>query len=75
MSETNFLKWINQRIEQGNSRYSETRLLAAEFFINISELKEGINNYVDKYNNKRFHSSIGYKKPMDVYLSAFKNAA
>ena len=24
---------------------------------NISELKEGINNYVDKYNNRRFHSS------------------
>lgn len=44
-------------------------------FKNISELKEGINSYVDKYNNKRFHSSIGYKKPMDVYLSAFKNAA
>ena len=44
-------------------------------FKNISELKEGINSYVDKYNNRRFHSSIGYKKPMDVYLSAFKNAA
>jgi putative transposase len=44
-------------------------------FKNISELKEGINNYVDKYNNRRFHSSIGYKKPMDVYLSVFKNAA
>ena len=44
-------------------------------FKNIAELKEGINNYVDKYNNRRFHSSIGYKKPMDVYLSAFKNAA
>lgn len=44
-------------------------------FKNISELKEGINNYVDKYNNRRFHSSIGYKKPMDVYLSALKNAA
>ena len=44
-------------------------------FKNISELKEGINRYVDKYNNRRFHSSIGYKKPMDVYLSAFKNAA
>lgn len=43
-------------------------------FKNISELKEGINSYVDKYNNRRFHSSIGYKKPMDVYLSAFKNA-
>ena len=44
-------------------------------FKNISELKEGINSYVDKYNNKRFHSSIGYKKPMNVYLDALKNAA
>lgn len=44
-------------------------------FKNIAELKQGINNYVDKYNNRRFHSSIGYKKPMDVYLNAFKNAA
>ena len=44
-------------------------------FKNILELKEGINSYVDKYNNRRFHSSIGYKKPMDVYLNAFKNAA
>ena len=44
-------------------------------FKNISELKEGINSYVDKYNNKRFHSSIGYKKPMNVYLNALKNAA
>ena len=44
-------------------------------FKNILELKEGINSYVDKYNNRRFHSSIGYKKPMDVYLNVFKNAA
>ena len=44
-------------------------------FKNISELEEGFNSYVDKYNNRRFHSSIGYKKSMDVYLNAFKNAA
>lgn len=44
-------------------------------FKNISELKEGISSYVDKYNNRRFHSSISYKKPMDVYLTAVKNAA
>ena len=37
-------------------------------FNNILELKEVISEYVNKYNNKRFHSSIGYKKPMNVYL-------
>lgn len=37
-------------------------------FKNVSELEEAINSYVDKYNNRRFHSSIGYKKTYG-YLS------
>jgi putative transposase len=37
-------------------------------FKNITELKDGINKYMDKYNNQRFHSSIEYQKPMKVYL-------
>ena len=44
-------------------------------FKDILEIKEVISEYIDKYNNKRFHSSIGYKKPMNVYLDALKNAA
>ena len=44
-------------------------------FNSIKELKEVVYDYIDKYNNKRFHSSIGYKKPMNVYREVFKNAA
>lgn len=44
-------------------------------FKNITELKGGISNYMDKYNNQRFHSSIGYKKPMNVYLDYLQKAA
>jgi putative transposase len=44
-------------------------------FKNITELKDGINRYMDKYNNQRFHSSIGYKKPMNVYLDYLQNPA
>jgi putative transposase len=44
-------------------------------FNNITELKEEINNYMDKYNNQRFHSSIGYQKPMNVYRDYLQNAA
>jgi putative transposase len=36
---------------------------------NIRELKEGVAEYIEFYNNKRFHQSLGYKKPMDVYMS------
>jgi len=45
----------------------------------ISELKEGVKNYIYKYNFKRFHSALNYQKPMNVYLSGIqkevKNAA
>ena len=44
-------------------------------FKNIKELKEGINNYMNKYNYQRFHSSINYQKPMNVYLDYLQNAA
>lgn len=39
----------------------------------IKELKEGIKAYIYKYNFKRFHSAIGYKKPMNMYLDFIKN--
>jgi putative transposase len=41
----------------------------------IKELKEGVKNWIYKYNFKRFHSSIKYQKPMNVYLNAIKNVA
>jgi len=34
----------------------------------IKELKQGVNAYIYKYNFKRFHSSLNYQKPMNVYL-------
>lgn len=40
---------------------------------NIKELKGGIDHYISKYNYRRFHSSIGYKKPMNVYLDYVQN--
>ena len=39
----------------------------------IKELKEGIKTYIHKYNFKRFHSAIGYQKPMNLYLEFIKN--
>lgn len=39
----------------------------------IKELKEGVKNYIHKYNFKRFHSAIGYQKPMNMYLEFIKN--
>ena len=38
----------------------------------IKELKEGVKAYMYKYNFKRFHSAIGYQKPMNLYLESIK---
>ncbi len=41
----------------------------------IKDLKRGVDSYMHKYNFKRFHSSLNYKKPMNVYLEQIKNVA
>jgi putative transposase len=41
----------------------------------IKELKEGIKAYIHKYNYKRFHSSLHYQKPMNVYLDFIQKSA
>ena len=33
----------------------------------IRELKNGVNEYIEFYNYKRFHQTLRYQKPMDVY--------
>ncbi|MEF2228696.1 MAG: integrase core domain-containing protein [Candidatus Cardinium sp.] len=44
-------------------------------FKTIKSLKKGINSYITKYNYQRFHSSINYQKPMNVYLNHLKMVA
>jgi len=41
----------------------------------IKELKQGVKEYIHKYNFKRFHSSIGYQRPMNYYLETMENVA
>lgn len=41
----------------------------------IKELKQGISSYIHFYNHNRFHSALGYNKPMNVYLNEIKNVA
>lgn len=36
-------------------------------YMGISDLKADISDYIDFYNNKRFHESINYKKPLEFY--------
>jgi putative transposase len=54
-------------LKQGNIYISD--------YQTIKELKEGIKAYMHKYNFKRFHSSLNYQKPMNVYLDFIQKAA
>jgi putative transposase len=38
----------------------------------IKELKEDTKDYIDFYNHKRFHQTLDYKKPMNVYYDSLK---
>ena len=34
----------------------------------VQSVKEGINRYFNFYNHERYHESLGYKRPAEVYL-------
>jgi putative transposase len=36
----------------------------------ILELKEDVKDYINFYNHRRFHETLGYKKPMSVYFES-----
>ncbi len=50
-------------------KYEEVYLKS---YKNINEARDGISNYICKYNTKRIHSAIGYKSPDEVYFSKIK---
>jgi transposase-like protein len=38
----------------------------------IGELTTDVDNYIEFYNHRRFHETLDYKKPMDVYQESIK---
>ncbi len=41
-------------------------------YFKISTLKNDVKDYMEFYNYKRFHETLNYKKPMNVYLNSIK---
>lgn len=38
----------------------------------VSVLKEDVKEYIEFYNHKRFHETLEYKKPMNIYYESIK---
>jgi hypothetical protein len=41
----------------------------------INELITDVDDYIEFYNHRRFHETLAYKKPMDVYQESIKLSA
>jgi putative transposase len=41
-------------------------------YSSMKELKEDIKEYIEFYNHRRFHETLKYKKPMNVYFDSLK---
>ncbi|MCU7833323.1 MAG: IS3 family transposase [gamma proteobacterium symbiont of Lucinoma myriamae] len=41
----------------------------------IETLENDVADYINFYNDKRFHQTLDYQKPMDVYLSSMEEQA
>lgn len=85
---TDILKEYNIKISMNGRGRSIDNIMIERFFRtlkysniyisdyqSIKELKQGVKEYINKYNFKRFHSSIGYQRPMNYYLETIKNVA
>jgi len=64
---SNATKEYKERIERLEKENEE--------LANVKELKEGIKNFIDFYNHKRFHSALGYDRPMNVYKKMLHKVA
>ncbi|PHS59440.1 MAG: hypothetical protein COB17_00185 [Sulfurimonas sp.] len=38
----------------------------------VSVLKNDVKDYIEFYNHRRFHETLDYQKPMNVYYDSFK---
>lgn len=85
---TKILKDHNIRISMNGKGRSIDNIIIERFFRTlkqsniyisdyqtIKELKEGIKAFIYKYNFKRFHSSLNYQKPMNIYLGFIQKTA
>lgn len=50
-------------------RYLQDECLTGKIYMTLEHIINDINDYINRYNNERIHSSIGYVPPHEYYLA------
>ena len=53
-------------------RSAKVEKIYLNVYTRVSTLKDDIRDYINFYNHRRFHESLDYKKPMNVYWDSIK---
>ena len=57
---------------QGKLDESKVEKIYLNEYFKISTLKNDVSDYMRFYNYKKFHETLNYKKPMNVYFESMK---
>jgi putative transposase len=44
-------------------------------YSSVLDARDGINNYLNTYNYRRLHQSLGYKTPAEIYYGERRNGS
>ena len=56
----------------GINRSAKCERIYLNAYQSIGELTTDVDDYIEFYNRRRFHETLDYKKPMDVYQESIK---
>ena len=51
-------------------RSAKCECLYLNEYSSLADLSEDVDDYIHFYNHKRFHQTLAYKKPMDIYMKS-----
>lgn len=68
-------RWVDNVVMERWFRTLKTEWIRINDFSTPRELRDGIAEFVEIYNNKRLHASLGYKTPAECYYEPFAKAA
>jgi len=58
---------FSQRECKAQGRSAKVERIYLNEYNSIKELRDDVRDYMEFYNYRRFHETLGYRKPMEIY--------